>query len=409
MNASENKGQSWWQLLSIQAGGTICLPVMMAGQLICQKYGWPAALLGMGLGNLFLLVLGYLLAALSSHRPQSTVEHARFYFGKKGALFFASLMIFSMLGWFGIQLNIMSLGLQQLLGIMGHNIATLPINVCLGIIISSLMCGGMKAMKCMTHLSAPLLGLTLIYTMYYAQGTISQTEPLTFSWLGGLSLIIGANMAAVIDLPTFFRHAKSGIDARICIFLLYGLVVPLIEGAGIYLTAVSKGNSLLEVMQFGHGLLWLAWISFFVIFSGWSTNNTNLYSAVASSYSLPGNFNPILRTLFLGVVGTFIACLNPLGNIEDVLDIFSVAVGGMGAVILASYLLEINHKEIRTTFLISIISWSVGMAISFSCMFFHWFLTGAPAFDAFVASFILQWTLNFFYQRKVSYETIDNR
>ena len=78
------KKQSWWQLLSIQAGGTICLPVIMVGQLVCQKFGWLAALLVVGLGNAFLLIIGYLLASLSTYRPQSTVQHAANYFGNQG-------------------------------------------------------------------------------------------------------------------------------------------------------------------------------------------------------------------------------------------------------------------------------------------------------------------------------------
>lgn len=400
------KKQSWWQLLSIQAGGAICLPVMMAGHLVCQKYGWLAALLGVGLGNAFLLIIGYLFASLSTYRPQSTVQHAIGYFGNQGGRLFASLMIIAMLGWFSIQLNVMSLCVEQFLNTLGVTVPSLFLNVGIGIVLGLFMCLGMKAMKWMSYFSSPLLGITLLYALFSTQGSFPTSDPLTISWARGLSLIIGANIAAVIDLPTFFRHAHSAKDARICILLLYGLVVPFIEIAGIYLSATTGGNSILEVLQTGHGTLWIMWISCFVFLSGWVTNNANLYSAIASSYSLPGKFTPFMRTLALGVIGIVAACFNPLGNIEEVLDLLGVTVGGMGAVILASYLLERSNLEYKKNPWISILSWTIGVFIGISSSVFHWNISGVPVLDAFMASLLIQLILNV-YQRKEIYETAD--
>lgn len=408
MDQTTVKKQSWWQLLSIQAGGATCLPVIMVGQLVCQKFGWLAALLGVGLGNAFLLVIGYLLASLSTYRPQSTVQHTIHYFGNQGRFLFASLMLFSMLGWFGIQLNVMSLSSEQLLNRLEVSPPPLFLNIGIGILLGSVMCLGMKAMKWLSYFSAPLLGITLLYALFSTRGPVPTADPLTTSWLGGLSLVIGANIAAVIDLPTFFRHAQSGKDARICIFLLYGLVVPFIEVVGIYLCAITGGNSILEVLQAGHGTLWAMWISCFVLLSGWATNNANLYSAMTSSYSLPGQFTPTMRTLTLAAIGIVIACFNPLGNIEDVLDLLGVTIGSMGAVVLASYLLERSNLKYINTPWISILSWSIGITIGMSSSFFHWFTTGVPTFDAFLVSLLTQLILNTVYQRTESYEAIDN-
>lgn len=408
MNELSVKKQSWWQLLSIQAGGTICLPVIMVGGLVCQKFGWLSALLSVGFGNLFLLIIGYLLASLSTYRPQSTVEHAVSYFGNRGRLLLASLMMFSMLGWFGIQINVMSLSCAQFFNMLGIAIPDLFLNIGIGIIISCVMCLGMKAMKGLSYVSAPLLGLTLLYATFSSGGVIPLAAPLAISWLGGLSLIIGANIAAVIDLPTFFRHAKSSRDAKTCILLLYGLVVPFIEIVGIYLSAVTGGSSILDVLQTGHGPLWAMWISCFVLLSGWATNNANLYSSVTSSYSLTERCTPMIRTLILGVIGTVIACLNPLGNIENVLDLLGVTVGGMGAVILANYLLERRSLTYKTLPGISLLSWGLGVTVGIFSSLLNWLTTGIPAFDAFIASFLTQITFNLIYQRRKIYETIDS-
>jgi purine-cytosine permease-like protein len=405
MNQPVVRKQSWWQLLSIQAGGTICLPVIMVGHLICQKFGWLAALLGMGLGNVFLLLIGSVLTSLSAERPQSTVEHAACCFGQPGRVLFASLMMLSMLGWFAIQLNVMSLGVMPLLHLAGVAVSPLILSLSVGLLLTCTMCFGMRAIKWVSNVSAPLLGLTLLYAVLSATGSMPLAAPLTLSWLGGVSLVIGANIAAVIDLPTFFRHARSKRDARLCILLLYGLIVPLIEAAGIYLFAVTGGGSVTGVLQAGHGLLWMVWTSCFILLSGWATNYTNLYSALTSSYSLPGRWNPALRTLALGALATALACLNPLGNMDAVLEILSITIGGMGAVILSSYLLE---KRPGTDAWISMVSWAIGVAIGLSSFLLHLGITGVPAFDTFIASLIATAGLNYFYKRKKD-ETVNSR
>ena len=342
-----------------------------------------------GVGNLFLLAIGIALALLSAKRPQTTVQHAVSYFGTYGKPLFAALMIISMLGWFAIQLNVMTLSVQQWGG------SPLVLNVAIGVVLSGIMCFGMRAMKYFSYVCAPLLGITLLYALISAPGTVSTIPDVSLTWLGGVSLIIGANIAAVIDLPTFFQHARSQKSALLCIALLYGLIVPAIEAAGIYLSAVTGGGSILEVLQAGHGMLWIVWVSCFVVLSGWATNNANLYSAIASSHSLPGQWSPKLRAWVLGGLGTVLACFNPLGNLEYMLDMFSVTIGSMGAVVLMSYLLRVETMRSNLCWK-AMTSWSAGILVGLFVP-----LTGVPAFDAFIAAATIQFIL----KRKQTYAT----
>ncbi len=392
------KKQSWLQLLSIQSAGSLCLPVILVGQILCQKYGWTAAICGVVTGNLFLLAIGLAFAGLSTLRPRTTVQQATHYFGQRGGPLFAALMILSMVGWFAIQLNVMSLCLGQLLAIGGITIPPLYLNIAIGLLLSCIMGFGMKAMKLLSNCTAPLLALTLIYALLSAHGIVPPVPPLTISWMGGLSIVIGAAIAAVIDLPTFFQHARSKKDALFTILLLYGLVVPLIEGIGLYLGAVTGGHTILDVLQAGHGFAWSIWISCFVLFSGIASNNANLYSAVNSSYSLPGKLSPFPRTLLIGAVGTMVACFNPLGHMEGMLDLLSITIGSMGAVMLAGYLLELRKKPPNGS--ISLFSWAIGVAVGLATSLCHISITGAPALDAFIAVALTQLSLHFITKRK---------
>jgi purine-cytosine permease-like protein len=399
--SEKKQNQPWWVLLTIQAGGTVCLPVIMVGQLACQKFGWLPAVLAVAFGNLFLLAIGVTLASLSTYRPQSTVQHAVTYFGNQGKILFAFLMMLSMLGWFGIQLNVMTLSLQQLFGMLDITLPPLLLNFSMGMILSMVMCLGMQAIKWLSSLSAPLAIFTLLYAVLSTSGSMPRAEPLTFSWLGAISLVIGANIAAVIDLPTFFRHSKSERDARVCILLLYGIIVPVIEIAGVYLSAVTGGSTVLDVLQSGHNQLWMVWTCYFIIISGWATNNTNLYSALTSSLSLTSKLSPYMRTILVGAIGTGIACFNPLGHIEGVLDTFSVTIGAMGAVILTSYLIERISNNYKQESWISVLSWIVGVVIGLTTTVYEIFLTGVPAFDAFLAAAIIQFIV---YKKWGAYE-----
>src|SRR5207253_481956 len=115
---------------------------------------------------------------------ESTVQHAVRYFGNHGRSLFATLMIVSMLGWFGIQLNVMSMSLGQLLQMSGITIPLLVLNIVMGILLGSVMCLGMKAMEWLSYLSAPLLVITLLYAVGSVPGGIPLAAPFTNSWLG---------------------------------------------------------------------------------------------------------------------------------------------------------------------------------------------------------------------------------
>jgi hypothetical protein len=285
----------------------------------------------------------------------------------------------------------------------GISVTPLILNGGLGVSLSAVMCLGMKAMKGLSNLSAPLLGFTLLCALFFAKGTVPAPLPLTISWIGGLSLIIGGGIASVIDLPTFFQHARSKKDACIAVVLLYGVIVPFIEGVGLYLSAVTGGESILQVFQSGHGVVWMIWMSCFILLCGWTTNSANLYSATASSHSLLGQGGFKARIFGLGVVGTAIACFNPLGNLAAILTVFGITIGSMGAVILVNYLLEIRrYKLVKSA---SFVSWFLGVGSGLASLLLHFSFTGVAALDAFLITACAQIGITMINQRKKSYET----
>lgn len=368
--------QNWKSLLLIQAGGVICLPVFIIGHALAKTYGIYSALLAIFFGNVLLLMMGVVSASSSALHRKSTAECAIDVFGSKGKELFAGAMVFSMIGWFAIQLNIMTSSFE---GLQDYGII---FNILLGCIITIIGIRGMSSLNALATLSMPFLLMTIGYALYSVNGSpmILQNEELTLS---GMSLVLACGIAAVIDLPTFFRLATTRQDGIIAACLLFGLVLPLVEGVGLYLFMHSQGEHLLQVLVLPNsGMLWKGWVITFLILAGWTTNNANLYSATVSLETLAPRLSEKSRTLLIGFTGTILSCFNLLDHLILVLDLIGIVLGSMGAIMMFHFAFKQlkNEKE-------NIIAWTVGF-LSGVCGYLGYTLLKIPVLDAFTFALI---------------------
>ncbi|MFQ5729271.1 MAG: cytosine permease [Waddliaceae bacterium] len=369
--------QNWQQLAVVQIGGAICLPIFVVGHALAKTYGLHSAILAILVGNLMLLVLGCVVAWASASYRQSTAELAVDLFGTKGKGFFSAALVLSMVGWFAIQLNIMTLSLQT---IIGRDLA-LSGNVCLGILITLAGIKGMRGLTTLANISMPILLLTIAYAIYNASHTpvvVKQSQAFTCA---GISLALATAIGAVIDLPTFFRIAKSPKDGIIAIIVLFGFVLPLIEAVGVYLYVHSQGENILEVLASPSSpKLWKLWILGFLLLAGWTTNNANLYSASVSMKTLLPRLTDTARILSVGAVGTLLSCLNFLDNMAAVLDVIGIILASMGAVMIGLFLSKKGSSQP-----VNFIVWNIGLIGGFLSLYGYG-LTGIPVLDAFLVA-----------------------
>lgn len=151
--------QRWWDLLAIQAGGTMCLPILCIGQLLCTQYGWKGALFAIAVGNSFLLLMGLAMASLSAGSSLSTFGHVKEVFGSLFQKLLGLLMLVSMLGWFAVQINLM---VVTTFGDSSSPILSSFVMLSIGSLITYLMTMGRGAMRRMALVSAPLLTIGLL-------------------------------------------------------------------------------------------------------------------------------------------------------------------------------------------------------------------------------------------------------
>lgn len=367
--------QQWWELLAIQAGGTMCLPVLFVGQLLCMQYGWKAALFAIFAGNALLLAMGLAMATLSTHSPLNTFAHVKQVFGPLFQKILGVGLLICLLGWFAVQINLMT---TTVLPSTASSSQLLTLGI--GGSITLLMYLGYAAMRRIALISAPLLAIGLL--CLFINTPHVPHEPLDFSWKGlsGISLVIGAHIAVIMDLPTFFQHARSQKDGWICITCLYALVVPFVEIGGVWLATTLEGGSISTLHT---SVFWSFLISSLFLLAGFCANNANLYSAVEAASAMGCAHIRKGITLLLGALGTLLACMNPLGHIETLLESLGIALGTMGAIIITQFLCQspqrLGKQGTCSAQTLSLISYGSGVGLG---VLGYGFLTASIVLDA---------------------------
>ncbi len=360
--------QGFFQLTAVQAGGAICLPMVMVGQMLGETYGLAAALLALVLGNGVLVVVACLVSRMSVDHRESTPEVARRYLGPLGARFFALTFMVALTGWFSIQLRLMGMSVSELIG----GVVPLPVVVIgLGGLITLFALYGLRGITRLALLSMPLLIGTMGACAYFLRG---EPTALSTGYSGAaISVVIAAAITAAFDLPTYFRHARGKKSALLSALFAFGVVLPLVESLGVYIGLKTPGMNLLSALTMQGGAAWTIWVLLFLVLAGWTTNNANLYSAGACLDLLRPSSAKV-KTLALGAVGTGLALLPLLANFEVVLAGMGTLVIAVGATVLTAYLLR------RTEPRRNVLACLLGVAAGFCA------LSGVALIDAAVVS-----------------------
>ncbi len=370
-----NERLSWKELASLEIGGAVCLPVILVGQVIGAKYGVVSALLAITLGNLFLFCLALATVRMSVTNRLATPDNAKLYFGPWGAKAFAFCLLTAKTSWYAIQLGLMVVAVQGLFG------GGVLLHAFLGAGIMATAIFGLRILSLFSTLSLPLLVGTMGYAAFKVTGENPMTDVLLRPiQLDGISIAISAAITAVIDMPTYFMHAKSKRDGHFAAGFLFLLALPLIEGLGVYLSYQNIGVNILESMQVGGSTFWNVWVALFLLLAGWTTDNMNLYSAKTCLKSLVPSLQDKVAFLLLGTLGALLSSFGFLEHFTMVLQILGVLIGSMGAIVLTSYVLGAFVARMGLFF------WGVGGIVGGVALFHGSLFTGVAVVDAFLAA-----------------------
>ncbi len=326
--------QNWFELMSIQTGCVICVPMIMIGYSLGVNYGLFQALQAIFMGNLVLLPFGLTAVFMSIQFRESTSEIAARFLGSTGAKFLACTMMQALVGWFALQLVMVVQSVQELFLCLGYPLicsTTFLLVMCGAFMIFSTL-GGITALNTLADISLPILCFTLGYAVYSLIHNTSVTLPLssvTNTGFAGVSLVVASAIAAMVDAPTFYRFSRTKTDGFISMILICLLVNPAVLSVGAFLASYGAPESLGQALSAGGSVIWKAFVALFLIVAGWTTNNGNLYSAVVNSAPI-FPVSERLRTCILGGSGLFLACLGIMDYFVTALEVMGMVVIVMG-------------------------------------------------------------------------------
>lgn len=365
----------WPRVAAIAVMVAFALPVFVTGLEMYSQLSFTDMMIALFVGSAILTVIGATMGSIGARTRLSSYLLVRIAFGDRGAALVNIAFAVSLVGWFGVNIDLFSGAAVRLAAdVFGLTVPAWPIEIGAGILMTTTTIFGFRAINVLASLLAPVLA---IVTAMLLNGTfeshslndlmaIERVATATIS--DGVSAVVGGIIIGAIILPDitrFIRHWKGAIQVAFWAYMVVELVVFAVAGmAG----AASGKTEVLDVMlHFGLGLGAFA----IVIAGSWVLNSLNLYSTVLSVEATFPKLKGALVTAVLGALGVGAAFLNILDSFLAFLSFLAVIFVPVAGVIITDYLLISrdaycaerldNNQSLSGK---AFIAWAVGAAVA---------------------------------------------
>jgi len=217
----QDYSQNFWHLTCIQTASW-GLPGLMASVFLKNTFGAGTVILSSLIANLILWLTGFTIVSMAFKEKRNAIENAEAYIGEFGAKLVAIISLFVFPAWYVVQIHVSTVSFSTALnGDHSPHIFLANIyGIILGVIIAFLALG--KTIRLIRRLNTFVFPLVVIYYLYglISSGLISEfPEDFVISWLC-ITVFISAGFSGMVNLPTFFRHARSKYDCYIALTLI---------------------------------------------------------------------------------------------------------------------------------------------------------------------------------------------
>ncbi len=422
---------AWPRVAAVSAMVGFSLPTFLTGIEIFSGLSSANAMLALLIGSLIVVIIGSIMGYIGAADRMSSYLLVRVAFGDKGAAWVNIAFAISLMGWFGVNINLFMDTVGRLAqDLWGLNIPRLILAILASTCMTLTTLIGFRAINVLSVLLVPVLAIvTILFAMsafsdhswaeFMAMNTPARAVGNNAMQLGdGISWLVGAVIIGAIILPDitrFIRQPRGGVYTSIVTYLIVGILVTAAAGlagagAGVFDTyfdreGVSRTDVILNLMQdvnLGLG-------AFIIVIAGsWALNSLNLYSTVLSTKATFPKLNTKVLTIGLGIVGVFAALMNILGQFEIFLWYLSIIfIPVAGVVIIDRLLLRPDIYNLQTLEnnhslnLTAISAWGIGAV--FAILADRGIvptLTKIGAMDALVLSAALYYILSKFRQKR---------
>lgn len=366
---------AWPRVAAISSMVAFSLPTFITGLEVYAGLTVQQGLLALLIGSVLLTLIGGAMGAIGAKTRMSSYLLVRIAFGDKGAGLVNLAFAISLIGWFGVNIDLFSGAVSRLAEDFTQ--LTIPewvIEVVAGLCMVSTTVFGFRAINLLASLLIPILALLTFYLFFVANNHMSLSEywlfekTVSFSLSDGVGAIVGAIIIGAIILPDitrFSRHWTGGIHTAFWSYMVVELIVIFVAG---FAAAAIGQTEILDLML----TLGLGSAAFVIVIAGsWVLNSLNLYSTMLSLEATWPKCKGKGITVLVGLVGVLAAFLNILDVFISFLVFLAAIFVPVAGIIIADYFfikpqhyciarLEQNVQFSKPAF----IAWLVGAAMS---------------------------------------------
>ena len=360
------------------------------------------------LGGFLTACIGYLTMRVGIETRLSTYSVILFCFGRAGSNIVNLILAITLLGWYGVTAALfgraLSLAVDDALGVL----VPIPVfTIAGGVLMVATTLYGFRAIYRLSRIAVPLLAALLLYGVWAVldgaslaelSGVPGRPHEGIASISAGISIVIGSFFVGVTLVPDLARFARGRRDAITGSFLSYGLGFPLVLLLSGLPVLVSGDPDLISSMtSLGLGIPALI----VMIFSTWTTNINNLYSASLSIARMMPKVRDWVITLVAGVIGTLLALAGIMDYFVGFLILLGIIVPPIAGVYLADYfVLRPTRINVNQAGPVPDFRWDAIAALTIACAVgifertSDWSLTSVTAIDTLLTGMGVLWIWN---------------
>ena len=376
------------------------LPTFIAGIEVSSGVGPDLTLAAILGGALVIFLIGWLMGSIGARTGFNSYLLVRLAFGDAGARVVNLAFSISLLGWFGINLNLFGLAIaglsDELFGIIPPE---LLVTIMASLLITVTTIIGFRAINLVSTLMIPVLAFVAMALLVTAT---SQTAPVVAASQGemslgdGISAIVGSIVIGSIIMPDITRFLRTSGGAFLTSGTSYMIAQPFVMWVAASAAMILGTEDIISIML----TLGLGLGAFIIIIAGsWVLNALNLYSAVLGVTASFPSLSARNVTVVLGGIGVTAGLMNILDSFVTFLFYLSVVFIPVAGVIIVDHFVarpeayrvtEVEDNQPLNRW--GLLAWFMGAAIALAASEgFIGSVTRVAALDAMVTTAVLYW------------------
>lgn len=382
-----------WRVGLIVASFSVALPAFLYGAESGLALGLRQAVLAALLGGIIICAGGSVTALVSVRTRLTTYLLVQRSFGQVGAGLVNLVMALVQLGWFGVNVSFFGDAVLALVDkVYGAHVQFAPIVIAGSVLMTISTAFGFRMLEKLALITVPLLAIAfgaVCIAAIQRHGialAASNVPPVPMTFGVAVSALIGGNMVAIATMPDLTRFIRTTRGAVGAMGISYPIAAPLVTlVAALTALATGKTDIMALIVAFGFGAPALL----LVIFSSWTLNALNLYSASLSLSATFPKIPPVAFTLAGGAIGAAFAVVGIINAFVPFLLALGLVIPPIAAIYVIDVLapfgaarMKLNRSVSPTFSWPAITTWIGSVAIVVPLEYYGHSLTGVSTLDS---------------------------